>query len=293
MIKIFLAPTLEEALESVYEATVEAEYGDVTVEGRLYTLAHHGANAGKPCPCIDDNVYPLPKGSSILISHIDLDTLGGVRKLLPMKYKYDGQGTRLFAAEKNDFWIAVSQLDILGYHHLWRYPQEIITGINLFKSRTEKLARRFEKLTEVTELIEEYLQKITYEYFTPEEIKNAENWAAEQEGKSALVHESRAVRGFSTEMTTLSSAYYSPTFTTIAHATVVKNTKHNSITIAFEDGGRRHNAATIAKSLWGDQAGGRAGIAGSPRGWAITPGQLDAEFKAAVIAVEALYTHPL
>jgi len=40
------------------EATVEAEYGDITVKGTKITLAHHGVNDQNPCPCMGDNIVP-------------------------------------------------------------------------------------------------------------------------------------------------------------------------------------------------------------------------------------------
>ena len=50
---IMLAPTLELAQTIVQNAaaTVEAEYGDICVEGKDVTLAHHGPRSGNPAPC--------------------------------------------------------------------------------------------------------------------------------------------------------------------------------------------------------------------------------------------------
>ena len=39
-----------------------------------------------------------------------------------------------------------------------------------------------------------------------------------------------------------------------------------SITLSFEDGGEKFNAAVIMREFFGPEAGGHAGIAGSPRG---------------------------
>lgn len=62
-------------------ATVEAEYGDFCVEGTHATLAHHvPAYREAPAPCIRTDVAPLKDGV-ILISHLDLDTLGGIALL--------------------------------------------------------------------------------------------------------------------------------------------------------------------------------------------------------------------
>lgn len=62
-------------------ATVEAEYGDVCIEGNWKTLAHHTLeHRHNPAPCVRKDVLPL-EGGIILISHLDLDTLGGIMLL--------------------------------------------------------------------------------------------------------------------------------------------------------------------------------------------------------------------
>lgn len=52
-IKILLAPSYELArpFNNMIEATVEAEYGDKCINGKLYTLAHHGSRSANPAPC--------------------------------------------------------------------------------------------------------------------------------------------------------------------------------------------------------------------------------------------------
>lgn len=67
--------------EGVPFATVEAEYGDFCVEGTHATLAHHASKyRHSPAPCVRTDVTPLEDGV-ILISHLDLDTLGGIALL--------------------------------------------------------------------------------------------------------------------------------------------------------------------------------------------------------------------
>ena len=62
-------------------ATVEAEYGDICIEGNWETLAHHTSEyKNYPAPCIRKDVRPLEDGV-ILISHLDLDTIGGIMLL--------------------------------------------------------------------------------------------------------------------------------------------------------------------------------------------------------------------
>ena len=62
------------------------------------------------------------------------------------------------------------------------------------------------------------------------------------------------------------ASYYSPTHKTVAEITITLNQKTGAITLAIEDGGTRINACNIMQKLFGPEAGGKAGIAGSPRG---------------------------
>ena len=57
-------------------ATVEAEYGEKVITGEQITLAHHTKEyENNPAPCNTPNVPILDDSSTIVISHIDLDTL--------------------------------------------------------------------------------------------------------------------------------------------------------------------------------------------------------------------------
>jgi hypothetical protein len=104
-----------EALEGIRpDATVEAEFGDITVQGQSYTLAHHGKNSDNPCPCLAQIPRPLREGSHVGVSHFDLDTLGGILRLagyLPGGGAYGSTVDKMF-------WRLVAEVDVRGYHHL-------------------------------------------------------------------------------------------------------------------------------------------------------------------------------
>ncbi len=88
-------------------ATVEAEYGSDVVEGNVVTLAHHGERSGNPCPCIGENLDI--EVDAIGVSHFDLDTLGGVLRVLGFR-----GGNRKFSM----FWETAALVDLLGVHKL-------------------------------------------------------------------------------------------------------------------------------------------------------------------------------
>lgn len=57
-------------------ATVEAEYGEKVIKGEQVTLAHHTKEyENNPAPCNTMGVAPLQDGSTIVVSHLDLDTI--------------------------------------------------------------------------------------------------------------------------------------------------------------------------------------------------------------------------
>lgn len=95
------------------------------------------------------------------------------------------------------------------------------------------------------------------------------------------VFDTENVRVFITDGSFCSASYYSPVDQEVKKATATLNTKTNAVTVAFEDGGNPSKCArAIVQGLWGPEAGGRDGIAGSPRGMVMrTKDLLDAAMK--------------
>jgi hypothetical protein len=101
----------------IFSATVEAEYGSETVKGSLITLAHHGANSGNPAPCEMDEIPNINgncnEGSGLLligaigVSHVDLDTIGGIMAIT---------GRKGYIPRR--FWEVAAKIDVDGLHTL-------------------------------------------------------------------------------------------------------------------------------------------------------------------------------
>ena len=105
------------------DATVEAEYGEKVLEGDKITLAHHVEkykNCNAPC---NRNVEKLKDGETIVISHIDLDTIGGCLALLGVK------------PEDEEFWKGAEFIDIKGNHHIKELPKEVEDKINAYSAQ--------------------------------------------------------------------------------------------------------------------------------------------------------------
>lgn len=272
-VRVILCPTLELALEESKKhsnfSTVEAEYGSTVVEGSpsmgpWATLAHHGPRRNNPAPCIWNklgagNVSPkLPE--VVLVSHLDLDTLGGIGLLLGY-----------FNEAEQPFWEGAAHMDVVGPHHIREIPEEAQAQMRAFWGYNEQhRAPRFprEVVTDVTDLVAEkfaVLDRIVHN--DPDLISAGEVWDKKvtADVEACLVYESEKVRAFCGGLFTASS--YLGKDGSIRAATVSFNTKTRAVTLAFEDGGDEvRNAAAILQEIFGPEAGGRPGIAGTPRG---------------------------
>ena len=266
---VTLVPREEQAAGLRPDYTVEAEYGDSCVEGKILTLAHHGSRSHNPAPC-NWEVEP-GDGGSILISHIDLDTVGGILAITGDKI------------DDPEFWKGAEHIDVYGPHHIHDLSPEVRDQLNAVEAWSESRENgRFENPADVKAIIMEYagfLEKVLRRDH-PEHLQVLENgreWerAATQEIEQRCVFENGMVRGFRTDGPFCAAAYYSPARREIIPCTVSFHEKFKSVTVAFADGGREKGGALSAKEivqeLWGPLAGGRDGIAGSPRGREMTP----------------------
>jgi hypothetical protein len=269
MIKILLSPTVEEARKVNADVTIEAEYGKKTIKGKLYTSAHHGENAGNKAPCIDINLYTLLSNDElediiILISHIDLDTILGLMNLLGLSQEVDAGWAH--------FCEAAAFIDVNGIHRINDIKVDILTRQRLNAYYYWNFIQgRKERITETTDVIEQIkkaAKAINSIVFEDKLIEEGKKWAKEREAEveSKLYEENEKYRIFNTDKIFCGGEYYSKTLEKIIPAIISYNQQYKSITLSFEDGGKEINAVTIMQELFGSEAGGRSGIAGTPRG---------------------------
>lgn len=281
MMNIILAPKFEQAQAIQAQATVEAEYGKNVVKGSRVTLAHHVEEyQNNPAPCVVSDVPVLEDGDTILVSHLDGDSVGGCLALMGLK------------PESDEFWQAIGFVDVNGPHNAYQLTERQQTMLQAFWAWNNTLPRvRYNEVTDVTQQVLDnvsIIQRIID--MDPELIEAGERWQAEttEAVESRLVTESEKVRVFKTDGVFCSASYYSPKLGVVVPATVVLNTKFRAITVAFEDGGKCHSAKAIVQELWGPEAGGHAGIGGSPRGWELSDEELEKEFQKAIEEVSNL-----
>lgn len=269
--EILVAPTYDQAKELEPDITVEAEYGNLCVEGKEVTLAHHGPRSDNPPPCDTPDV-PEKEGGRIVLSHLDLDAIGGVLAVTGDK------------PDDPEFWKAAGYVDVHGPHHITELPEPVQEKLNAYYawSAGEERLGRIEDVRNVKEMVGRNLEAIKVITDPSHEkhkefIEKGKEWRENltRETEKRCVFENNYVRCFETDSVPCSGAYFSPEANKDIPCTVVYNTKAKTISIGFYDGGKeaggKLSAKEIAQELWGPGAGGRDGIAGSPRGQEMKP----------------------
>jgi hypothetical protein len=240
-------------------ATVEAEYGDETIAGSIATLAHHGVNAGNPAPCLAPNEEVI--GLEVIgLSHLDLDALGGVLALLGKK------------PDAESFWQLAAYVDVNGPHKLgvssasdedkrrllafWAWAQE-----------NRVSAPRDGSAQDITEQVSECAKALGNILAGDQEMLEAGDRfheAGEKLNADSFVEFDGGV------VTRVAAAFTNHLYTTpdgeIGKAVVSLNPKLGNVTVSLADPVEGVSCRDIVQGLWGEEAGGHDGIAGSPRG---------------------------
>lgn len=268
---VILCPTYEIAASQPQpDYSVEAEYGALHIEGRLETLAHHDIRSDNPAPCVTDVKSYEDVGGTIMISHIDTDTLGGIMAITGDK------------PNDPEFWEGAGHIDVAGPHHIHELSQDVQDKLNAvyaygYERNEGRPSERVAEAKDVTDIVKEY-----YDVFNkildrehPEHdelIEKGREYAKgmQHEIESRCVFENDFIRAFVTDGYFCAAGYYSEQQDKVIPATVTFNERLNSITVAFADGGQALSAKDIVQELWGPEAGGHTGIAGSPRGAEMT-----------------------
>lgn len=287
-------PTALRSLVTLFPTawTVEAEWGDECVEGspRGGTLAHHGSRSSRPCPCLEEN-HRDEVVNLIGVSHLDLDTLGGVLAI---------QGRKpLLYGESDFFWRIAAQIDVRGPHRLPSILEEHLVSPWEYEAVTEAFqawwawseanrgprATAQEPLLNVDPWIDAACQFVTELHgrlgarlqgeggvFWEEVAEPGRIWALNK----GLLEEESFVKTWITGPRSLplrihvrrSEAFVNHFYARggeVAEGVLALNTKTGAITLSWEDGKGPRPANSVMREAFGPLAGGHAGIAGSPR----------------------------
>jgi hypothetical protein len=264
--------------------TVEAEYGAVVVEGSEYTAAHHQpkgspyagdhvVEGGRPAPCNDEGIPTLDPNEgdwTVGVSHLDLDTIGGVLRALP-------DMADLFAGN-DGFWRLAAFVDVNGAHKvaLAGASDEDVARLYGWWAYFKTLPRLpFNALNDCTDMVlgcGPVLREILAGNDARIEAGRVFR-AAEAALNAASFVEHRAsgvlVRKSPTQGDFVNHLYTSPSGV-VARAVVALNPEVGSVTVSLESPVAGVSCREVVQGLWGALAGGHAGIAGSPRGERMT-----------------------
>lgn len=266
--------------EKELDATVEAEFGDEVVEGRCATLAHHGPRSENECPCVAE-VDALPIGAYVGISHVDADTIGGILRLA-------GYKPQVGSAE-DLFWQLVAKVDVQGPHKLRSIMDEMYDGIDgpsrkdlgevmrpYYALYAWLAAHRYPPVRHADAVdCTGFVRSACCAVMDilggdPELLKAGDDFLLEQEkldresfwGHIEMESFSVLLRISPSFVNHLYNTFlYDPADLVFAH-----NAKTGAITLSKANEFFPLNCAGIMKQLFGAGAGGRSGIAGSPRG---------------------------
>ena len=256
---VLLVPTWELAKQTLVHASVEMEYGTKVKEGLKVTLAHHVEKYKKELPPCVREVEVLTKGSTIGISHLDLDTVGGVLALMGKK------------PMDSAFWEVAGFIDENGPHHLHKYSQKIQDQLNAYWAWSSTNMPGYDKkIQDVTSLVlkhSEALHRIIER--EPIIIKRGREWREKltMRVERALSYEDDLMRVFISNGVKCTSCYYSEVMKKSVPLILEYNTHKKKITVSSND--KRFDAEQLLKSVFGDESGGKkngsGSIAGTPR----------------------------
>lgn len=243
-----------------HTATVEAEYGDVVVEGRPYTLAHHGSRSANPAPCLLENQDDPDPIEAIGLSHLDLDALGGCLAL---------QGLKPGGAS---FWELAAFVDINGAHKLALSgtSAEDLRALHAWWAWSEDhrvYAPRDGGVLDVSREVENAAVALNTILGGGEDLLRAGDiWKKTQENLNAdtFVDTAGAKVAIRVSSRFCNHLYCGPDGT-VYEAVVSLNPRTGAVTVSFADTPKGAGAVDVVQGLWGMEAGGHRGIAGSPR----------------------------
>ena len=260
--QVLLAGSLEAAKSVCAMLTVEAEYGSTTVQGLRYTAAHHGENYRNPAPCVDQSIPVLKDGDVVLISHIDLDTIGGIARAIEHP-----------VMDRHEFWELAAYVDINGPHKLSQAnaKSEYVRALHAYWAWSQSnRGQRFEhdKVHDVTSEVVEHLRVVDEILKGDVELLlQGDNFRIDgerlNEDSFVQLHNAGVIVRFAPSF--VNHLYVTPDGQ-VGDTVVSFNTKTGAITLSFADKDDPRNACQIMQEVLGPAAGGHKGIAGSPRG---------------------------
>jgi hypothetical protein len=269
--------------------TIEAEYGDRVVEGSALTLAHHGPRSKNEPPCLarmikgtlaDEICQDVYATRTIGLSHTDLDSVGGILRLAEchhdLKDPEDPAMVQGWKLGDESFWKLAAFVDLNGAHKLAEYEVDDLALQQLWAWWAWEEAhpcypKRDGSITDINDWILEAVTVLAQVFFVFGEPAAQQRFNAGRKFREA---EQKLNKESFVELTEEGVCVrVAPVFTNHLYATplgpakaiVAYDTSTGMITVSRESDDVGFNARVLVQQLWGPEAGGHDGIAGSPR----------------------------
>jgi hypothetical protein len=254
--------------------TIEAEYGSFVWEGLNFTAAHHQkegpyagshiVEGGQPSPCNNPHIPVLTEGT-IGVSHMDLDTLGGCLRAMGM--------SGFFGGRLDTFWALAEFVDVNGPHKLAQAEasDQDLEYIHAWWawSQANRVFWPRDEVTDITEYVQKAADALRLILMNDEEyLETGRVWKAQQDKLNAdSFCEIECVDDVILRVSTaFVNHLYSVPSGVLCQAVAAFNPRTGSITISLADPIEGVSCRELVQKLWGPEAGGHDGIAGSPRG---------------------------
>ena len=251
--------------------TIEAEYGEACIEGTKLTLAHHGSRSNNPAPCVAVVDTFVNNGEVVGLSHVDLDTLGGIMAVEGLKDNMAVPG----------FWELAAFVDVQGPHKLAEAGADAVNMTRLYAwwawsqdNRCPRQDRGESTPLVVTEYVALCVDTLILIFKGDKELLTAGEAFKKAEAQLnedsflELFDRRSEVDGGGIIAIRVASAFCNHLYVTpdgtICDGVINLNPKTGSITLSWADTGKK-NACAVMQEVFGPKAGGHAGIAGSER----------------------------
>ena len=261
--KVLISSNPENLRATAPQVTVEAEYGGVVVEGSVLTLAHHGERGHNPPPSTREN--DRVEGCEVVgVSHMDLDTLGGVLSVAGVK------------PDAPDFWRVVGFVDTRGPHRLAEAnpSEETLEALNAFwafSAENRVFPPRDGSVLDITEQVKIFAETVNRILAGDAELIEAgREFSCREAELNRNSFRSLAGGVILRESSSFANHLYTTPSGVVARAVVNWNPGEDfpggAITMSLADPVPGVSCREIMQGLFGSEAGGHDGIAGSERG---------------------------
>jgi len=309
---VLLAPNAKLAQQVPAILTIEAEYGSIVWEGSRYTAAHHQpagsiyagrhlaglALTGRPSPC-NDPAIPVVESGIIGVSHLDLDTFGGVMRAHPVRGNEWGNGVGThFGPDAQAFWDLAERIDVNGAHRLPELCQDptLVNRLNGFWAWSRDRPRApWDRVSDVTSEVDQ-AALVLLELFVddPARIEAGQAFVAGEaalnertfEYVTGIVGGPHAVVRHTEDRAFVNHLYRTPGGD--LHEAIVgwdRVAGIVTISIANPEEWPHVSCRAIVQQLWGPEAGGHPGIAGGPRGLYLGEAEVERAVQALLAAL--------